>query len=465
MALVAGLLYRRLIATAWVAGLATLLFAWDDAHSFVVVWIANRNALLAGLFGLLSLWLHDRHRRDGVRAAVIYAPLALALALLSGEAAVATLGYFAAYALFLDEKTPRDRLRSLAPYAVIAVMWAAVYKIRGYGTSGSGFYVDPGGEPAAFVLAVIKRLPILLLAQFGLPPADLWPQTTDTLVVPLLVATALVAGLGVVFARVIRKDRTCLFFATGMLVSLLPVCATWPDDRLLLFSGFGAFGLIATFLSRAYAVVRPGPRFSARAVAGLMVLIHVILAPLLLPLRARTVGLLLHEYIENGARSLPVSPAPTYIVVNAPDPLIAGISAAAHYYADPKPVTQSLRQLSTVTEGEEMLERIDDHTIVMTATQGVFHDPFSQVFRSPSMPFHAGDVMTVKGMRVEILEVGAEGLPRRIQFHFDAPLDDPSMVWITWVKQGFVPFKPPGRGEKVPVPPVNFVEALTGQKP
>ena len=62
MVVIAGLVYRRFIASAWVAGLATLLFAWDDAHSFVVVWIANRNALLAGVFGLLALWLHDRPR-------------------------------------------------------------------------------------------------------------------------------------------------------------------------------------------------------------------------------------------------------------------------------------------------------------------------------------------------------------------------------------------------------------------
>lgn len=47
---------------------------------------------------------------------------------------------------------------------------------------------------------------------------------------------------------------------------------------------FGAFGLIATFLSRAYAV------------AGVMVLVHIVLAPLLLPVRARTVGVLLHDY-------------------------------------------------------------------------------------------------------------------------------------------------------------------------
>ncbi len=466
MVIFAGLLYRRFLASAWVAGLATLLFAWDDAHSFVVVWIANRNALLAGLFGLLALWLHDRTRRDEGRAAGFLAPLALALALLSGEAAVATLGYLAAYALFLDDKTPRDRLKSLAPYAVIAALWAVVYKARGYGTSGSGFYVDPGGEPAAFVLAVVKRLPVLLMGQFGLPPADLWPPTADTQVVPLLVVAALLAGLGVLFARVLRQDRTCLFFATGMLFSLLPVCATWPSDRLLLFSSFGAFGLIATFLSRALAVEKPGPRFSARAAFGLLVLIHVVFAPLLLPFRAHTVGQSIHEYSENGARTFPRNTGSMQIILNAPDPLVAGmIAGAVQYYTDPKPLSLRLRQLSAVAEGEGTVERIDDHTLSLTATKAFFHDPFSQIFRSPSIPFHVGDVVTVKGMRVEIMEVDAEGLPQRIQFRFDARLDDPSLVWITWEHHGFVPFKLPGQGEKVTFPPASLGEALMGKKP
>jgi hypothetical protein len=467
MAVLAGLLYRRLLATAWVAGLAALLFAWDDAHSFVVVWISNRNAVLAGVFGLLALWLHDRARRDGARAAGILAPFALALALLSSEAAVATLGYLAAYALFLDDRTPRERLRSLAPFAVVALGWAAIYKVRGYGTSGSGFYVDPGGEPGTFVFAVVKRLPILLLGQFGLPPADLWPQTVEPKVIPLVAVTALLAGLAVVFARVLRKDRTCLFFATGMLLSLIPVCATWPNDRLLLFSGFGAFGLIATFLSRAHAVEKPGPRFSTRVVAGVMILVHVVLAPLLLPLRARAVGTMLHEYVAAGERTLPTSLVSTLVVVNAPDPLVAGMAGAKRHYeqSNGKPLTSRLRQLTVVSVGDEIVERVDDHTLSLSASEGFFHDPFSQVFRSPSMLFHAGDVSRVAGMRAEIMEAGEDGIPRRIQIHFDAPLDDPSMVWVTWVHQGFVPFKLPSPGEKVTVPGANFLEALTGQRP
>jgi hypothetical protein len=464
MVIFAGLLYRRFLAPAWVAGLAALLFAWDDAHSGVVVWIANRNAILAGLFGLLALWLHDRKRRDGNASAGVLAPLALALALLSGEAAVATLGYLAAYALFLDDKPTRSRLTSLAPYAGIAGLWVAVYKTLGYGTSRGGFYVDPGGEPVAFVVALVKRLPVLLLAQFGLPPADLWPQTPAPNVVALLVTTAFLLGLGVIFARVLRKDRTCLFFATGMLFSLVPVCATWPNDRLLLFSGFGAFGLIASFLARAFAVTGR-ERFLTRAAVGLMVLIHVVLAPLLLPVRARTLGTLLHEYVESAVRSMPVSPGATYVVVNAPDPLVANMAGGVRYYEDPQLMEKGLRQLSIVAFGEETLERVDDHTVILTASHGFFNDPFSQIFRSPSLPFHVGDVVTLKGMRTEILEVGAEGLPRRIQVHFDASLDDPSLVWLTWEKTGFVPFKVPGRGERVFVPLTSFVEALAGKKP
>jgi hypothetical protein len=466
MAIFAGLLYRRIMAPApaWAAGLAALLFAWDDAHSFVVVWIANRNALLAGLFGLLALWLHDRARRDGHRAASVLAPLALALGLLSGEAAVATLGYLVAYALFLDDKAPRARLLSLAPHMAVALMWVIVYKVRGYGSSQSGFYIDPGSEPFAFILAVIKRLPILLLAQFGLPPADLWPQTGDTPVAALLVATALLVGLGLLFARVLRGDRTCQFFATGMLFSLIPVCATWPNDRLLLFAGFGAFGLIATFLARAFAVEAPGPRKSARAVAWALLLIHLVLAPLLLPLRALTVGRLTHDYIVNGARSFPEKVGSTLIVINAPDPLVAGLAGATRYYTDRSAISGRLRQLTTVADGETTAERIDDHTLSLSAPGGFFHDQFSQVFRSPSIPFHVGDVVNEKGLRVEIMEVDAAALPRRVQFRFDRPLDDPELVWITWQHQGFIPWKPPAQGEKVTVASANFIEALTGQK-
>jgi len=64
---IAARFYRSLFGATWVAGLAALLYALDDAHGFPAGWLANRNALVATTFGLLALWIHDRWRRSGWR--------------------------------------------------------------------------------------------------------------------------------------------------------------------------------------------------------------------------------------------------------------------------------------------------------------------------------------------------------------------------------------------------------------
>jgi len=114
---VATLFYRRMFAAAWIAGLAALLFAVDDAHGFPAVWLANRNALIGVFFGLLTLIAHDRWRRDGWWMGAVLAPLAFLLGLLSKESAVATGAYLVAYALFLDRgrwAARRERTREQA---------------------------------------------------------------------------------------------------------------------------------------------------------------------------------------------------------------------------------------------------------------------------------------------------------------------------------------------------------------
>jgi hypothetical protein len=123
-----SVLYRRLIGrthAAWIAALAALLFALDDAHAFPAGWLANRNSLLAGLFGVLALVAHDRWRRDGWRAGALGAPLALLAGLLAKEATVSAGGYLLAYALFLDPAGWRSRWASLLPYLVIGAAWFA----------------------------------------------------------------------------------------------------------------------------------------------------------------------------------------------------------------------------------------------------------------------------------------------------------------------------------------------------
>ena len=48
-------LYRRLMGATAAAGLAALFYAIDDAHGPPVAFLANRNAMMATLFGVLAV--------------------------------------------------------------------------------------------------------------------------------------------------------------------------------------------------------------------------------------------------------------------------------------------------------------------------------------------------------------------------------------------------------------------------
>jgi hypothetical protein len=130
-------LYRRFL-TPGVASVALALYAWDDARGMLLSWIANRAALIAGLFGICTLLAHDKWRREGWRAGAWIAPVLFALGLLSGEMALATAGFLFGYALSVDKGPIARRLVRLAPYALIVVAWQAFYFAFGYGTQASG---------------------------------------------------------------------------------------------------------------------------------------------------------------------------------------------------------------------------------------------------------------------------------------------------------------------------------------
>jgi hypothetical protein len=81
VALVAAL-YRMVPGTSAVAALlAGLLFAVDDSHTFPAGWIANRNALLCLVFGVLTLLAHLRWRKTRRRRWMAWALLFFATGL------------------------------------------------------------------------------------------------------------------------------------------------------------------------------------------------------------------------------------------------------------------------------------------------------------------------------------------------------------------------------------------------
>jgi hypothetical protein len=444
----------------WAAGLAIVLYALDDAHGPAVGWIANRNAMLAIAFALPVLVVHDRWRREGWRAGAWLAPPMLALALGAGESALAVAAYLAAYALCLDRGPWRGRVLSLAPYVAVVVVWRVLYHALGFGTAYSGVYVDPGAEPLAFLRILPSRAMFLLAGQLFTPWSDfaaLWtfvsPHAARNALVFCTVVVALFVAL---FWPLCRRDRLARFFALGAIGAVVPICGTFPADRLLWFVGVGAMGLVARWLE-----LRPRAWWAA-IVAGLLVLVHLVAAAPLLAIRSRSM-----ETVSKPLRRADASIPPSetlhggmVVMLNPPsDIFCAYIYILRASEGRPLPPT---RWLATGTS-DVTLTRLDERAIRVRPEDGFIPFVSERMLRRLDRPFVRGQQIHMSGVDITIEEVLPDGRPAQALARFDRSLDDPSLHWFAWHKTGFQPWTPPPVGGRVVLPAQSFLDAVFGK--
>jgi hypothetical protein len=455
LVIVTALFFRRMFGVTRAAGVAALLFALDDARGATAGFLANRNILVAATFGVGCLIAHDRARRDGARAAALLAPLLLLAALFAKEEGIGTCAYLAAYALWADPRGRGRGLLALAPYAAAVVLWASLRAAWGYGVRDVGVYIDPVTDPARFASAILARIPVLLLGQWSPIPADvgvaLGPRGSAWL---WLLSVAFLALLGAAMAPLLKRDRTARFWATGMLLATLPVSATVPMDRLLTFAGIGASGLLAQFWVFVFgdAAGPPARRLwqkLARPTAWFLVVVHAVLAPLVLPLRAgNPVG---PRWIEEGfyvrlplGRSLDDR---TVVVANAPSPVHAGyllLLRELNGQSGPAHIRVLAPALPAVS-----IRRIDARTLAVRPQGGYLRFLLDQVFRNERRPFPQGAEVRLSGMTATIDSLTADGRPDEVTFRFDVPLESDSLVWLCHRRGRFEAFTVPNVGEEV----------------
>jgi hypothetical protein len=455
-----ALFYRRFLGAGFAAGLALLLYTVDDARGPTVGWVANRNALVALALSLPALVFHDRWRRDGWRPGAYLAPLALVLGLFAGESALAVCGYLAAYALHLERGSAADRLRTLLPAALSVIGWMILYRLLGHGTAHSGVYFDPAHETAAFLHALPTRLPMLLLGQLALPPSDfsgMWQYVSPRLPALMVGFACAVLALGAWFVLpLLRRSATARFFTTGLLFAVLPVCATFPADRLLSFVGVGAFGLIALALEA------PPRGRAGKLIAGALVLLHLIVAVPLAALRSRSMETV-DKALARTDRSLPASAdlaGRTMVIVNPPaEPLVAYFLVSRSARHQPRPAR--VRWLAATFSSVEV-ERIDARTLRVRPECGLLEDEVDRLLRDPARPFPVGSRVALTGMTAEVTALTADQRPAEARFTFDVPLEDPSLVWSAWTGGGFARWTPPPVGARVTLPASSFASAFLG---
>jgi hypothetical protein len=466
-------LYRRLISVSWAAGLAGLFFVLDDSGYFPTMWVANRNLLLSLFFGVLTILVHDRWRRQGWKPGVVAVPLCLLASVLSAEAGVATFAYLFAYEVALHRGPRLRRLSALVPALVVIVLWRLFYNLQGYGADGGEFYFDPGRDPMGYAVAVLQRAPFLLAGQWTTVPPDLYgflPSASKELIWLLLVAVMILIPIALL--PFLRASRQARFWLVGMYAAVLPFCATIPMSRSLLFVAIGGFGLtaeaLADWMRRADWV--QGLGWNRRLVHVLIILgvmAHLPWATVTRASAAKVAATMEERVVRTAALSTAGCLADQdLIIVNAPnpvsflydpykrafdgEPLPRGIRILAPGYGAVRVVRTGPRRLVVRAVSDSLLDcqrgkRVDF----------VFFYRYLSDVRGAGHAFHAGQRIAVPRMGVEVLAVDERGFPTEAAFEFDVPLEAASLKWLywDWEEKRYEPFI---------VPPVGATIELVG---
>jgi hypothetical protein len=460
----AGICYRRLASSAVAAGLALALFAVDDAHAPAVGWISNRNMLIALAFSIFALLHHDRWRRDGRARSGWLAHGCFAVGLAGGEAALTIIAYLAAYAVFLESSPVGRRARSLIGYVGIVLLWRVIYVSGEYGAVGSGLYIDPAVDPEAFLRLGLPRFVVLSFALFGSLWSDLWelyPIFSATLQPALLgLASVALAALGAVALPALRARPTARFWLAGCLGSFIPLCATFPHDRLLMAPSIGGAALLAEVIEHTLA----GPSLrSSRWAVSILLPLHLLLAPVLCSLRAATVGKL-DAQLRAQDLTLPSSPSvreQTLVLLNPPlDPFAAYLSPYRELHGIPRP--RALYWLATGVS-ELRVTALDEHTLRIRPREGYLWSSSQRMLRSPAPERNAWETpLELREATFTVSKVTADGRPEEVEVRFKRALRDKTLTFMRWGGAGYVELAPPKPGTSVVVPAVDPLSVLGG---
>ncbi len=474
--------YRRLMAPAWVAGLAALLFTLDDLHYSTVNWLASRYVLSTFFFGLLAILAHDRWRREGLRAQGFLSSIWLILALLSGEAGLGTVAYLFAYALFLDRGAWRKRLLSLIPSLTVVAAWRIIYRYLGYGVSGTGLYLDPTLDPLGFLTGVIERGPILLLGLLGEPDPARYAALSVTGSYYLWLFAILFLGTAFfLLLPLFRRDRVACFWAAGMVLCIVPASAcTLPAGRLVLFAGLGGIGLVARVIGgvldrQNWMPIGQTRRASVWALTILFIGLHVII-PAWHAFKRITRG----PYVasKSGWKPGPLLPPNVeghdVVIINHPNPFSL-LYLPIYQKLVGQPLPARIRVLAPGFFAVE-LTRKDKVTLVARSECGFLIPPdclpknesaefpmlspiytdqrLNLAFRDRNHPLKLGESIELPGVSIEVTGLSKEGDPIEATFRFQRPLENPSMKWFQWdwESKSFISFHVPSIGEKMRVP-------------
>jgi hypothetical protein len=264
-----------------------------------------------------------------------------------------------------------------------------------------------------------------------------------------LVVAAIVA---ILFIPLVVRDRVARFWGLGAMLSLLPIGAVGPENRLLGFVGLGSMALLAQLTQALFAgsFLAPVPRVwkgFAWAATLLLLLLHLIAAPLLGIARIAYQANV-SSRMERAMASVPSDhqiASQDLVLINPPDHIYLVTAILSVKQLEKLPTPRHMRALSN--GGTLEVTRVGPRSLQVRFPNGFFPTAFSRYLRSPSERFSVGQPFELPGLSVVVEALDAQGDPEQVLYEFPVPLEDPSLRWMTWQDCVYVPWTPPAVGQ------------------
>lgn len=439
----AWILLARRILPGSVAWLAVLLFAVDEAHWMPAVWLSNRNALVATVGPLLAVYAHLRWREDAWRPGLPLSLLGFAAGLFGGEAWLGVVAYAASFELFGRRDALFVRVLAIAPASALVAIYLIAYKAAGFGVYGPGPYIDPLTDPSRFLLEMPTRASTLLGGLILGAPADLWflsPGIRAALAFSGFIGVALLAWLLVrIRPRMEPRERLALrWLIPGGILSLLPVLAAFPMNRLTLIPSLAASALFAVIIHHAWSAGMKRIGAGYTVASALLFGLNLILAPLLWPAQSMAVATL-ERITREAYAGAPIDDSRAadqhVYILAANEPLTFIYTPIVRaVLGHPLPKGSHTFSLSTA---DHVLTRTAPNEFELEAVGATLMDgPFAEICRSPAFPLEVSQQVHLDRCTVSVLETRG-GKATKIRVTFDAPVEDTSFVFLEWSGRWF----------------------------
>lgn len=430
-------LYKTLVVDYRIAILAGLLFAFDASHFIPATWVANRNILVAGVFGVACLLTYIKCQQTHRLSWYGFSLLLFLACLYSAEAGVSIGAFILAYALCLDSRPWRNRIAKLAGYGLVFVIWYYQYKAMGYGASGNGFYLDPATDPVAFTSALSWKYLLYVLMYFiGLPSAGYYSGGMPQVWL-LFTAIALTFAMGLLLWPLLKKNAAVRFWLLSFFLALLPIASSSPHERTMVMAGIAANALMAillvsvfgknTALTTQYEFVwKTAGRFILMPVIVVFVLLHGVLHPLgLAVIPVSTWAIHNENPLQKQLDTLPAlsSEHTGRIYLNAPSTLF--VSTLHLYRATKLEKNQRMEPQFLLTPSAKMLkvERHGNHSVRLLLPPDIKPTAYDRLFRASHNPVKQGQLYQVGDMSAEVIAVNHLGLPIIVDYRWPYSLD------------------------------------------